>query len=126
MEYRTEGSTAGHRRRMQRNLTAPVMTESHITGMTATVMSGTGTGMRIILSDTEIPVISMMMVSMIITMTAIMMTMIHGQIRVTIMTITGMMTGIITTTMMIMPMTMKDGAIILTETGRDVSRVSCL
>ena len=60
---------------------------------------------------------------MIITMTAIMMTMIHGQIRVTIMT---MMTGIITTTMMIMPMTMKDGAIILTETGRDVSRVSCL
>ena len=111
---------------MQRNLTAPVMTESHITGMTATVMSGTGTGMRIILSDTEIPVISMMMVSMIITTTAIMMTMIHGQIRVTIMTITGMMTGIITTTMMIMPMTMKDGAIILTETGRDVSRVSCL
>ena len=82
---------------MQRNLTAPVMTESHITGMTATVMSGTGTDMRIILSDTEIPVISMMMVSM-----------------------------IITTTMMIMPMTMKDGAIILTETGRDVSRVSCL
>ena len=66
------------------------------------------------------------MVSMIITMTAIMMTMIHGQIRVTIMTITTMMTGIITTTMMIMPMTMKDGAIILTETGRDVSRVSCL
>ena len=116
--------TAGwHRRRMQRNLTAPVMTESHITGMTATVMSGTGTDMRIILSDTEIPVISMMMASMIITMTAIMMTMIHGQIRVTIMT---MMTGIITTTMMIMPMTMKDGAIILTETGRDVSRVSCL
>ena len=111
---------------MQRNLTAPVMTESHITGMTATVMSGTGTDMRIILSDTEIPVISMMMVSMIITMTAIMMTMIHGQIRVTIMTITMMMTGIITTTMMIMPMTMKDGAIILTETGRDVSRVSCL
>ena len=102
------------------------MTESHITGMTATVMSGNGTGMRIILSDTEIPVISMMMVSMIITMTAIMMTMIHGQIRVTIMTITTMMTGIITTTMMIMPMTMKDGAIILTETGRDVSRVSCL
>ena len=97
---------------MQRNLTAPVMTESHITGKTATVMSGTGTDMRIILSDTEIPVISMMMVSMIITMTAIMMTMIHGQIRVTIMTI---MTGIITTTMMIMPMTMKDGAIILTE-----------
>lgn len=88
------------------------MTESHITGMTATVMSGTETDMRIILSDTEIPVISMMMVSMIITMTAIMMTMIHGQIRVTIMT---MMTGIITTTMMIMPMTMKDGAIILTE-----------
>ena len=88
------------------------MTESHITGKTATVMSGTGTDMRIILSDTEIPVISMMMVSMIITMTAIMMTMIHGQIRVTIMTI---MTGIITTTMMIMPMTMKDGAIILTE-----------
>ena len=98
------------------------MTESHITGMTATVMFGTGTDMRIILSDTEIPVISMMMVSMIITMTAIMMTMIHGQIRVTIMTITTMMTGIITTTMMIMPMTMKDGAIILTETGRDVSK----
>ena len=114
---------------MQRNLTAPVMTESHITGMTATVMSGTGTDMRIILSDTEIPVISMMMVSMIITMTAIMMTMIHGQIRVTIMMtttmiimITGTMTGIIMTSAMIMPMTMKDGAIILTETGRDVSK----
>ena len=64
----------------------------------------------------------MMMVSMIITMTAIMMTMIHGKIRVTIMMITGTMTGIIMTSAMIMPMTMKDGAIILTETGRDVSK----